>query len=206
MSTSTLRNGRFTSSTRRPSLNEYALQFNSLSLSKLPLAHSKHRSALLSASGEIANITQTLLTQHLHPITTPAQAQSSKGKQRVIDLEQGEDDDDPNSQGKETPQMQSSSKHKVYPHYKVRTSLTDRTLDSMFPVTNPTQISKFRETQGQTAVERTSSRTQSKLSSDAGTKVIRQSECFLTSVRSLRKEVEKARHNRMSLPCSSYEY
>ncbi|KAJ3866490.1 histidine kinase-like ATPase [Lentinula novae-zelandiae] len=75
-----------------------------------------------------------------------------------------------------------SGPKKVYSHHKVRTSLQDRTLDSMFPVVNPSQISK--------GPAESSPQPQSLPRS----REMKESECFLTSVTTLRNRIVKGKH------------
>jgi DNA mismatch repair protein MLH1 len=69
------------------------------------------------------------------------------------------------------------TQRKVYSHQKVRTSTQDRTLDSMFPVINPSQAPAS-----------------SSGAEPSRAKDIKESTCILTSVRQLRSEVLKRRH------------
>lgn len=74
----------------------------------------------------------------------------------------------------------------------------------MFPVANPsqlgggvgsqTQLQKTRNPGSQTQIPTPSSEA---TGDSKRTREIKESECFLTSVTNLRKEVEKARHRRM---------
>lgn len=84
---------------------------------------------------------------------------------------------------------EAESRRKTYSHNKVRTSLQDRTLDSMFPIVNPSQI------------EGSSSRTAASVLSTGMTKAreIKESECILTSVQNLRHSVVKGKHRRSCL-------
>ena len=66
---------------------------------------------------------------------------------------------------------------KVYPQHKVRTSATDRTLDSMFPKVNPSQIQDVDPDPA-----------------PAKGREIKQSICRLASVSNLRARVTKERH------------
>lgn len=66
---------------------------------------------------------------------------------------------------------------RIYSQHKVRTSMQDRTLDSMVPVTNPSQVPAG------TSVE------------TSRTKEIRESECILSSVSRLRADVLQGRHD-----------
>ncbi|RXW17653.1 hypothetical protein EST38_g8206 [Candolleomyces aberdarensis] len=150
--------------------------------------------------------TQTLLTKHLNPISTPRILTSAKGKERATDAD---GDEEMNEDVQETQVTQAStSRQKVYPHYKVRTNLTDRTLDSMFPVANPSQLgvggggAQMQKTRSQ---PQTQAQTQSQSSSEVTggsegkrTREIKESECYLTSVKSLRKEVGKAKHRQLT--------
>jgi len=83
----------------------------------------------------------------------------------------------------------SEQKKKVYSHYKVRTSNQDRTLDSMFPVVNQAA-----------QPERTSSTTQLSGAQPPTTqlkaKEIKESQCFLTSVKGLRQNLLTGKHKR----------
>jgi DNA mismatch repair protein MLH1 len=85
----------------------------------------------------------------------------------------------------------SDIKKKTQSQHKVRTSLRDRTLDSMFPVANPAQIHGIDD---------------SEPGADPPPNVpksrdIQESECYLTSVRDLRASVTQSKHNR---ECSNF--
>ncbi|KAL9709899.1 DNA mismatch repair protein Mlh1 [Leucoagaricus gongylophorus] len=82
---------------------------------------------------------------------------------------------------------------KKYSYQKVRTSLEDRTLDSMFLVRNPTQIQD----------QEVSKKGKEKASVEgvltpAKSRDVRESECMLTSVKTLRQNVLKMRHRQLS--------
>lgn len=81
-------------------------------------------------------------------------------------------------------------KQRVYSHNKVRTSTQDRTLDSMFPVANHSgtlaSSSDLAKTDSITAPSNTLSKSRE----------IKESECFLTSVKNLRKKIQKEKHRR----------
>jgi DNA mismatch repair protein MLH1 len=70
---------------------------------------------------------------------------------------------------------------KTSSQYKVRTSLQDRTLESMFPVVNPTQI------EGQS---------KGKSADTTKSREIKESQCNLTSVKKLRQNAIKGKHKR----------
>ena len=72
---------------------------------------------------------------------------------------------------------------KVLSQHKVRTSQADRTLDSMFPVTNPSQL-----------------RDESGLSSTLKSPDIPESRVLLRSVETLRKDLDKGKHQ--GQPCA----
>lgn len=103
----------------------------------------------------------------------------------------------------------------VYSHHKVRTSLKDRTLDSMFPVINPSQIDtadRSRDKGKGKAKEIvdvdtydpaedsrggvTRSGSGGKFVGRKASEEIKESECFLTSVVALRERVKKGKHKR----------
>jgi DNA mismatch repair protein MLH1 len=84
----------------------------------------------------------------------------------------------------------SDAKKKILSQHKVRTSLQDRTLDSMFPVVNPAQIGGNSGINGKT--------------DDSSPGIlkpfdVRESECFLSSVRTLRQNLVKGKHRRKRL-------
>jgi DNA mismatch repair protein MLH1 len=80
----------------------------------------------------------------------------------------------------------SDIKKKAMSQHKVRISLQDRTLDSMFPVTNPAQIPGVDNPNTGSDPPQSMSKSRD----------IRESECYLTSVRDLRDLVTKNKHNR----------
>ena len=88
-------------------------------------------------------------------------------------------------------------KKKTYSYQKVRISLEDRTLDSMFPVRNPIQIQDHG----------TSTKGKEKVSAEgtpAKLRDVKESECMLTSVKTLRQNVAKMRHRRECLVARSW--
>jgi DNA mismatch repair protein MLH1 len=76
------------------------------------------------------------------------------------------------------------NKKRTYSQHKVRTSLQDRTLESMFPVVNPAQLEKSSADPSDTPGPPSKSRD------------VKESECFLTSVQDLRKALVKGKHRR----------
>ncbi|KAL1741295.1 hypothetical protein HDZ31DRAFT_84907 [Schizophyllum fasciatum] len=97
------------------------------------------------------------------------------------------DDEDGEDSNEATP-LPSSSQHATKPipsHFKVRTSAADRTLDSMFPVVNPSLRTQPSATAGESQL------TEYK-------RTIRESECRLKSVLTMRKNIEALRHQQLS--------
>ncbi|TBU41715.1 DNA binding protein [Dichomitus squalens] len=136
---------------------------------------------------------QTLLTGG---IAEPPGTLKAKGKRKAqsedADEDEGaaEDSQDNPPEGEAAAAASHPTKRKVYSHHKVRTSLKDRTLDSMFPVAHPSQRpSKESEADGAA-----SPGTPPVLR----TQEIKESQCFLKSVRDLRAAVVKARHHQLS--------
>ncbi|GLB39113.1 putative DNA mismatch repair protein Mlh1 C-terminus [Lyophyllum shimeji] len=122
---------------------------------------------------------QTLLTGGVAS-AEPELSKERKGKEREV-----EDDEE-----REPSSTLSSGglKKKVLSQHKVRTSLKDRTLDSMFPVANPAQLSK-------------SSSQGNKDDIPVGTlrsRDVKESECFLTSVLTLRQLLVKGKHRHLT--------
>ncbi|RDB30347.1 DNA mismatch repair protein Mlh1 [Hypsizygus marmoreus] len=106
-----------------------------------------------------------------------------KGKQR--ESSDNEEHDDSSSAISKAGEI----KKKTLSQHKVRTSLKDRTLDSMFPVANPAQITKSSSSKGQPdepspAIIRS--------------RDIKESECFLTSVTKLRQNLHKGKHKHLT--------
>ncbi|KAF9041304.1 DNA mismatch repair protein MutL [Panaeolus papilionaceus] len=102
-----------------------------------------------------------------------------------IEDEEGEEEIDKEptqTQGKEGPK-------KVYSHYKVRTNVQDRTLDSMFPVAS-------QSTQRPSKTDAPA--TTSSPSVAAKPKEIAESQCFLTSVKNLRQQIVKGKHRQLT--------
>ena len=97
---------------------------------------------------------------------------------------------------------------KVYSKDKVRTSQTDRTLDSMFPVVGLSaqpqmdrDRDKYRNGKDNDGKEASAvTQTLSPVKSHE----IEESECFLTSVNNLRKVLEQQKHNCMSYILAHY--
>ncbi|KAF9447828.1 DNA mismatch repair protein MutL [Macrolepiota fuliginosa MF-IS2] len=82
---------------------------------------------------------------------------------------------------------------KTYSYHKVRTSQKDRTLDSMFPVRNPTQVQDEPapgKGKGKAPAEGAPTTTKSR--------EVKESECLLTSVKSLRQNVIKGKHRQLT--------
>ncbi|KAJ6590595.1 histidine kinase-like ATPase [Mycena vulgaris] len=129
--------------------------------------------ALASQSHSRAFEYQTLLTGG---IAEPEQSTSKKrkGKERARDEDQDQD-----TAAAPAPPKKTASQ------YKVRTSLQDRTLESMFPIVNPTHIE-------------TSSSNKGKPAETFKSREIKESECYLTSVKTLRQNAIKGKHKQLS--------
>jgi DNA mismatch repair protein MLH1 len=82
--------------------------------------------------------------------------------------------------------LDADPKKKVYSHNKVRTSLRDRTLDSMFPVTNQSQQPEVSSSTSEITPLNTLSKQRDVI----------ESTCYLTSVKNLRQQVAKGKHRR----------
>ncbi|KAF5345184.1 hypothetical protein D9758_009705 [Tetrapyrgos nigripes] len=125
---------------------------------------------------------QTLLTGGTLESDDRSNGKKRKGKERDLD---SDDLDEDKQQGPSRQQPK-----KVYSHHKVRTSLADRTLDSMFPVLNSSHIAPDKQ---KSSIPSTPS---TQLTSRY--KEIKESECFLTSVKSLRKALVKGKHKALT--------
>ncbi|KAF5383218.1 hypothetical protein D9615_005029 [Tricholomella constricta] len=104
-----------------------------------------------------------------------------KGKERDLSDNEEEESSSTISKGE-------LKKKKTLSQHKVRTSLEDRTLDSMFPVTNPAQLSKS-SSQGE------------KEDASLGTlksRDVKESECYLTSVVNLRQKIARGKHRHLT--------
>ncbi|KIL63542.1 hypothetical protein M378DRAFT_164437 [Amanita muscaria Koide BX008] len=87
----------------------------------------------------------------------------------------------------ETASTEGENQGKIYSHHKVRTSGQDRTLDSMFPVVNPARV----------APPRLASR-DADVTPSTQPKDIKESDCSLSSIKSLRHNLVKGRHGYLS--------
>jgi DNA mismatch repair protein MLH1 len=72
--------------------------------------------------------------------------------------------------------LEASSQKKIYSQNKVRTSIQDRTIDSMIPIINPTHA------------------TANESDEPSRIKDIKESDCVLSSIRNLRADVARGRH------------
>ncbi|KAI0711182.1 DNA mismatch repair protein MutL [Cerioporus squamosus] len=138
---------------------------------------------------------QTLLTGG---IAEPVVAQKAKGKRKAQPDDDADDAEggglqEASPDGSEiAPGASQSAKRKVYSYQKVRTSLKDRTLDSMFQVAHPSQRPSVGEGQDGAAPPAASQVPVPKV------KEIKESQCFLKSIKTLRAAIAKARHNQLS--------
>ncbi|KAI8986896.1 DNA mismatch repair protein MutL [Trametes punicea] len=90
------------------------------------------------------------------------------------------------------PAASQPANRKVYSQHKVRTSLKDRTLDSMFPVAHPSQRTGSGDRESGLGCSGTPLTPRNK------DKVIKESQCFLKSVKDLRAAVIRQRHHQLS--------
>ncbi|KAF8340115.1 histidine kinase-like ATPase [Amanita rubescens] len=132
--------------------------------------------ALASQGQSRAFECQTLLTGG---IAEPENINSKKRKGKEKNVDQ-----DDETEGATPSTSSGDTRKKVYSHQKVRTSLHDRTLDSMFPVANPAQV----ELQ-EAAVQNPET---------PKTREIKESDCSLTSVKTLRQAFVKDKHQQLT--------
>ncbi|KAI0360593.1 DNA mismatch repair protein MutL [Trametes cingulata] len=126
-------------------------------------------------------------------------SQKSKGKRKAQPDEDHTGDvadgnaeaQDGTSEGSQPgPAASQPAKRKVYSQHKVRTSLKDRTLDSMFPITHPSQRTGSGDGGSGPGTPGTPSTLRDK--------EIKESQCYLRSVKDLRSAVLKSRHHQLS--------
>ncbi|KAG6854406.1 hypothetical protein C0991_006948 [Blastosporella zonata] len=124
---------------------------------------------------------QTLLTGAVTN-SEPELSKKRKGKQREVS--DAEEEEAPPAATKDLKLKKTSSQHKV------RTSLKDRTLDSMFPVANPAQVAKSsgQGNQGQSE----------SIANTLRSRDVKESECYLTSVVNLRQKITKGKHRHLT--------
>ncbi|KAF8660765.1 hypothetical protein AX16_001559 [Volvariella volvacea WC 439] len=137
---------------------------------------------------------QTLLTGGIAS-TEPINPRKRKGKDRETgraDSDRGEGSSATSSIPPSYPQPQrTASQHKV------RTSQADRTLDSMFPVLNPAHLEKTRNGSA-TGSSSAPGGGESSGTARSKTKEVNESECYLTSVLTLRENVKKGKHRALT--------
>lgn len=127
-------------------------------------------------------------------LTGRSNESNTTGKQKAREEEEGEEEEDEDEE-----ERPASASHrmlfqysglvvayrplaqKLYPHHKVRTSLHDRTLESMIPVLNPSR------SDGDDVAKKA-----------VGLRDIPESSCDLTSILELRKSVQKSVHHGLS--------
>ncbi|KAF9506257.1 hypothetical protein BS47DRAFT_1374150 [Hydnum rufescens UP504] len=132
---------------------------------------------------------QTLLTGELPKSTTASQQLRDRGPKIR--------DDDQAGPSKSRTSSASTPQSKAYPQHKVRGATQhDRTLESMFPATHPsnTLVSEERP-----SPNHSSSETKGPMKArEANHRRIKESECFLQSVIDLRANVAKSKHKGLS--------
>ncbi|KAI9063549.1 DNA mismatch repair protein MutL [Trametes sanguinea] len=139
---------------------------------------------------------QTLLTGGIAEVPS----QKSKGKRKMqADIEREDDESRPTppddggapEESQSMPAPSQQLKRKVYSHHKVRTSLKDRTLDSMFPVMHPSQRTGSGDGGGDLGTPGTPPTMRDR------DREIKESQCFLKSVKELRAAVARAKHHQL---------
>ena len=129
---------------------------------------------------------QTLLTGG---VADPSASQKAKGKRKARPEEEelnASSDDNIPAIGEGAQSSTHRPDRRVYSQHKVRTSLKDRTLDSMFPIAHPSQ-----RPSKDSAIPVTQPASKER--------EIKEAECYLKSVRDLRAAVVKAKHSRECL-------
>ncbi|GJJ10468.1 hypothetical protein Clacol_004694 [Clathrus columnatus] len=131
--------------------------------------------ALVKDSGSRTFQYQTLLTGGI----IEEETQKEKRVTPIVPKKRKSEGDETASE-KEVEEIEDTTEEiqKLYSYHKVRTSAKDRTIDSMFPILNKSQVVDVNESPG----------LRNNISE------IEESECLLTSVRNLRAEVAKGRH------------
>ncbi|KAJ3514094.1 hypothetical protein NLJ89_g2573 [Agrocybe chaxingu] len=134
---------------------------------------------ILTHTSQSSDRSTTLLTGGIMG-ENPLPKKRSRKERDVSDGEEGGDKEEGTSESAE-------EKRKTYSHHKVRTSLQDRTLDSMFPVPNPSQAPAISDPAEPTPTN-----------APPKSREIGESECFLTSVKNLRKSILKGKHRQLT--------
>ena len=134
---------------------------------------------------------QTLLTGG---VADPSASQKAKGKRKARPEEEelnASSDDNIPAIGEGAQPSTHRPDRRVYSQHKVRTSLKDRTLDSMFPIAHPSQRPSKDSADDGSAIPVTQPASKER--------EIKEAECYLKSVRDLRAAVVKAKHSRECL-------
>ncbi|OBZ78145.1 DNA mismatch repair protein Mlh1 [Grifola frondosa] len=131
---------------------------------------------------------RTLLTGGVAELTKDRE--KIKGKAKAVELDTEQDVASGSVEG--SPSLSQAVKKKTLSKNKVRTSLQDRTLDSMFPILAPSQQPGAAVPQSNTADYSPSTQPTVKF------REIKESQCYLTSVRNLRQAVRKGKHHHLS--------
>ncbi|KAK2461036.1 hypothetical protein APHAL10511_006977 [Amanita phalloides] len=135
--------------------------------------------ALASQGQSRAFECQTLLTGG---IADPENLSSKKRKGKEKEVDQGHE-----VESSSPSSSTGDAQKRVYSHQKVRTSLHDRTLDSMFRVANPAQL----EPQEMVVQD-------AEMASIPKVKDIKESNCSLTSIKNLRQAFVKGKHKQLT--------
>ncbi|KAI0746867.1 DNA binding protein [Daedaleopsis nitida] len=140
---------------------------------------------------------QTLLTGGIAQSATSLKAKGKrKAQSEDEDLTENVEVDGEGAEGDHGAGTAASqpAKRKIYSQHKVRTSLKDRTLDSMFPVAHPSQ----RPSTDGADKDSGSASPATPQNQNPKDRLIKESQCFLKSIKDLRAAVVKAKHNLLS--------
>ncbi|KAH7922709.1 DNA mismatch repair protein MutL [Leucogyrophana mollusca] len=121
---------------------------------------------------------QTLLTGGI----AESSSKTRKGKEKELDREG--DDHEGEGEGSQESGPQAKEAKKTLSQHKVRTSMKDRTLDSMIPVADPSRVDV--------------SNVDDPMINVVKTREVKESECYLSSVKELRSHVLKGKHHQLT--------
>ncbi|PPQ69850.1 hypothetical protein CVT25_005491 [Psilocybe cyanescens] len=104
-----------------------------------------------------------------------------------------------NGQGRN--EMPADPHRKIYSQHKVRTSVQDRTLDSMFPIAHPNaNVNQIAESSllPSSSSSGAEMATTPPLNTLAKSREVKESQCFLTSIKALRQRLVKGKHRQLT--------
>jgi DNA mismatch repair protein MLH1 len=128
---------------------------------------------------------QTLLTGTTRKGISKTRSNQVKGADKLSSDEEETDELEPNQSNQAPPKKKTPS------HLKVRNSLQDRTLDSMFPIAHPSQIIDVDKASKPSAAQQ---KTQPRVLN----KEIVETQCYLASIASLRQAVLNGKHDQLA--------